>query len=176
MPPARSRFTPADHVVHDACPVPVDGNHAYIRAHQRGCRCPGPSLDAYRAQKAAELDRRRERDRLGSIPVGVTDKHEQRYRSMPGPTHEASRLERDLHAREDLACRGENAELFFPISSLTQDGRFQESAAKAVCRRCPAADDCLTVGLAIGDDFAVMGGTTARERREIRKTMNGWAA
>lgn len=38
---------------------------------------------------------------------------------------------------------------------------------RAVCRRCPVSDECL--GYALGDNHGIWGGTSARERRKLRK-------
>jgi WhiB family redox-sensing transcriptional regulator len=60
------------------------------------------------------------------------------------------------------ACRGEDPELFFPISaagpSLTQ-----ARSAKAICRRCPVQPNCLSYALITQTD-GIWGGTTWEER------------
>lgn len=42
------------------------------------------------------------------------------------------------------------------------------AAAKAICRRCLAVDDCLAYALADPDIDGTWGGTTLKERRAIR--------
>jgi WhiB family redox-sensing transcriptional regulator len=53
---------------------------------------------------------------------------------------------------DDAACRGMDAELFFP-------GRGEPSAAaKAVCRPCPVRFDCLSYALNNGEKHGIWGG------------------
>jgi len=61
------------------------------------------------------------------------------------------------------ACRGEDPELFFPISSAGP-ALAQVSSAKAVCARCPVRVNCLTYAL-ITQPEGIWGGTTREERR-----------
>jgi len=69
--------------------------------------------------------------------------------------------------RDRAACRDEDPELFFPTGT---DGPalLQVEQAKAVCRRCPVTDECLSWALATGQDHGVWGGTTEEERRVWR--------
>lgn len=62
--------------------------------------------------------------------------------------------------RADAACRDEDPELFFPASPTAE-----VSAAKAVCRRCPVASQCLADAIEQRDRDAVRGGLTPEERR-----------
>jgi WhiB family transcriptional regulator, redox-sensing transcriptional regulator len=66
------------------------------------------------------------------------------------------------------ACQREDPELFFPITT-TGPALQQVSAAKAVCRRCIVAANCLSYALDSMQD-GVWGGTTAEERRAMRET------
>jgi WhiB family redox-sensing transcriptional regulator len=60
------------------------------------------------------------------------------------------------------ACRGADAGRFFP-------GRGQDvRPAKALCARCPVRADCLEYALADTGLQGIWGGTSARERRQIR--------
>jgi WhiB family redox-sensing transcriptional regulator len=64
---------------------------------------------------------------------------------------------------DDAACRGMDAELFFP-------GRGEPSAAaKAVCRPCPVRFDCLSYALNNGEKHGIWGGLSERERRRLRR-------
>jgi WhiB family redox-sensing transcriptional regulator len=63
------------------------------------------------------------------------------------------------------ACRGEDPELFQPISE-TGPALLQIAEAKAVCAHCPVAEQCLQEALA-GGEVGVWGGTTEDERRVI---------
>ena len=60
------------------------------------------------------------------------------------------------------ACRGEDPELFFPISA-TGPALAQVSSAKAVCARCPVRANCLSYALITRPD-GIWGGTTREER------------
>ncbi|HEY0934470.1 MAG TPA: WhiB family transcriptional regulator [Trebonia sp.] len=65
------------------------------------------------------------------------------------------------------ACRGSDPELFFPISA-TGRGLEETNAAKAVCRRCPVRQPCLSYALRTAPD-GIWGGET-REERSARRT------
>ncbi|GGL05770.1 transcriptional regulator WhiB [Sphaerisporangium melleum] len=62
------------------------------------------------------------------------------------------------------ACRGEDPELFFPISAKGP-GHVQHERAKAVCRRCPVQNPCLDYALRTGQEHGIWGGTDPDERR-----------
>lgn len=67
--------------------------------------------------------------------------------------------------RAQAACRGVNPDVFFP------DKGQSVARARAICARCPVRDACLEYALAAGSnhvDVGVWGGTTTRERRQIR--------
>ncbi|MCI0386399.1 WhiB family transcriptional regulator [Streptomyces sp. CNQ085] len=74
--------------------------------------------------------------------------------------------------RESAACRGEDPELFFPIG----DGglaRQQTARARAVCLGCPVMPQCRDWAVRSGETEGVWGGTTAAERRLIRRGFAG---
>ena len=64
------------------------------------------------------------------------------------------------------ACRGEDPELFFPISAAGP-ALAQVRSAKAVCGRCPVQPDCLSYAL-ITQPEGIWGGTTREERWATR--------
>ncbi|MBK6016306.1 WhiB family transcriptional regulator [Streptomyces sp. MBT53] len=72
-----------------------------------------------------------------------------------------------MHWRERAACLHVDPDLFFPISNsgLTL---LQIDEAKAVCGRCPVADQCLEWAMRVGQPDGIWGGTTERERRAMR--------
>ena len=70
--------------------------------------------------------------------------------------------------RHDARCRDEDPELFFPVGE-TGPARQQTAEAKAVCRRCPVAADCLAWALKTGQDAGVWGGLSENERRALRR-------
>ncbi|GAB3483669.1 WhiB family transcriptional regulator [Nocardiopsis coralliicola] len=83
-------------------------------------------------------------------------------------------MNRLYHDSEDWvrsgACRSYDPELFFPVSSA---GPASESTdlAKAVCRSCPVAQECLQWALRAGEADGVWGGTTPEERRYLRRNL-----
>lgn len=75
----------------------------------------------------------------------------------------------DFRAR--AACRDVDPELFFSAAEPgTAVYARDVAAAKAVCRRCPAATDCLAFALDYLPD-GVAGGLDADERRELRQRL-----
>lgn len=70
--------------------------------------------------------------------------------------------------REDAACRHTDPELFFPVGTAGP-ALAQIYEAKRICRPCPARTQCLAWALDHGVTDGVWGGTTADERRVIRR-------
>jgi WhiB family transcriptional regulator, redox-sensing transcriptional regulator len=66
------------------------------------------------------------------------------------------------------ACRSEDPEIFFPISSLGS-GLHQVAQAKAVCGRCQVRPECLSYALASRQVHGVWGGTSEEERQLMRE-------
>lgn len=67
--------------------------------------------------------------------------------------------------RLSAACRFMPADMFFPVG--TSGMALEEvEAAKAVCRGCPVALDCLRFALETKQEFGVWGGLDEEERRE----------
>ncbi len=67
--------------------------------------------------------------------------------------------------REDAACSGSNADLFFPQG---EDGSLA-APAKTVCAGCPVQEQCLQYALATNQTEGVWGGMTGPERRRLRR-------
>jgi len=67
--------------------------------------------------------------------------------------------------RHRAACRGEDPELFFPIGT-SGPALLQVEQAKAVCRRCSVAEQCLAEALR-RREYGIWGGTTEAERGEL---------
>jgi WhiB family redox-sensing transcriptional regulator len=61
------------------------------------------------------------------------------------------------------ACRGLDAELFYPLKGLPV------TEAKRVCARCPVKAPCLEFALRTNEKFGVWGGLSAIERRRMRR-------
>ena len=70
--------------------------------------------------------------------------------------------------RHDAACRDVDPELFFPIGN-TGPALLQIEEARAVCRRCPVMNDCLTWAMETGQEHGVWGGLSEDERRAARR-------
>nr|PZM91077.1 MAG: WhiB family transcriptional regulator [Thermocrispum agreste] len=72
--------------------------------------------------------------------------------------------------RDLAACRGEDPELFFPIGT-SGPALLQVEQAKAVCRRCSVAEQCLAEALRRREMYGIWGGTTEAERAELVRHM-----
>ena len=70
--------------------------------------------------------------------------------------------------RHRALCRDEDPELFFPIGN-TGPAIVQLEQAKAVCRRCPVTDECLSWALESGQDAGIWGGMGEDERRALTR-------
>jgi WhiB family redox-sensing transcriptional regulator len=66
------------------------------------------------------------------------------------------------------ACRGEDPELFFPVTAAGA-ALAQVVAAKAVCFQCAVRAACLSYALATGQ-AGIWGGTTQEERHAMRRS------
>jgi WhiB family transcriptional regulator, redox-sensing transcriptional regulator len=71
--------------------------------------------------------------------------------------------------RDGSLCLREDPDLFFPVGNI-RSGRtaLQIDEAKAVCRRCPVAEQCLSWAVDVGPVEGIWGGTTEGERRTMR--------
>ncbi len=74
-------------------------------------------------------------------------------------------LAMDAPWRAFAACRTADPDLFFPSGSR----RSSSEKARAICAVCPARGACLDMALADPSLTGVWGGTTAADRRRIRK-------
>lgn len=69
--------------------------------------------------------------------------------------------------QERGACREENPSLFFaPDRESPHQRRLRESAAKAVCSKCPVRTACRAYAVRTGELYGIWGGTTERERAQ----------
>lgn len=67
--------------------------------------------------------------------------------------------------RNDAACSGADADLFFPIGEDDEAA----AAAKDVCAQCPVREACLGYALTTNQTEGVWGGMTGPERRRLRR-------
>ena len=67
------------------------------------------------------------------------------------------------------ACRGPQAEVFFPPSSTERkDERVErEEIAKSICRSCSVRVACLDYALGIREPHGIWGGLNELERKEL---------
>lgn len=72
------------------------------------------------------------------------------------------------HWTDRAACRGEDPELFYPVSAAGP-ALVQVDEAKTICATCPVTEDCLAWALRAGEPAGVWGGTTPEERRLLRR-------
>ena len=70
--------------------------------------------------------------------------------------------------RDDAACRDADPDLFFPIGT-TGPALRQVREAIRICQTCPIQVPCLAWALEQGVADGVWGGTTAEQRRAIRR-------
>ena len=77
-------------------------------------------------------------------------------------------LSTDLRAwQRHAACRGLEAEIFYPPDSDDAGGGEAAFEAKAVCAACAVSGECLEYAIAVREKEGVWGGQTAAERVRI---------
>ena len=72
--------------------------------------------------------------------------------------------------RDQAACLDHPQELWFPVGN-TGTAIIQTAVAKAICRRCPVIEACLTWALDTGES-GVWGGLSEDERRALSKRVD----
>lgn len=73
--------------------------------------------------------------------------------------------------RELAACKGVDPNVFVPNEGRGMTGRTTYSKARDYCNRCNVVNECLLFALTEHMEFGMFGGTTPRERRNIKKTV-----
>lgn len=83
----------------------------------------------------------------------------------------SSSLQVDKWQRK-AACRGPQAEVFFPPPSFERknDKRSRELQAKDICRTCPVRNPCLEYAISIKEQHGIWGGLNEAERRTLLTT------
>lgn len=89
--------------------------------------------------------------------------HDRPNHHGPGKPVPVDDYGRALHWQSLAACLEVDPEIFFP------EVGYSAGPAKAVCAACLVESKCLAYALANRQLHGVWGGTTERERREIRK-------
>jgi len=64
--------------------------------------------------------------------------------------------------QDHAACRGLDTELFFPLRGELA------ATALATCRKCPVQSECREHALSFAERFGIWGGTSERQRRQLR--------
>lgn len=79
----------------------------------------------------------------------------------------AQRIENEWQLR--AACRGPQAEVFFPPGTFErkEDKIGRELRAKDICRTCPVRRPCLDYALQIREPHGIWGGLNENERKAL---------
>lgn len=70
-------------------------------------------------------------------------------------------------AYPDIACRGENPEIFFPSKGI------RATRAREICGRCTHRAECLEWALRTRQSFGIWAGTSPEERIEMLTLLDG---
>ncbi len=132
-----------------------------------GCTCPSDNRERFVAHR--QRTKRDDAKRLAqkrADGAATAPQHPARQITM----RPAGSAERELRERTDLACRHVDADLFFPTGT-GGSADAQIKVARTICAACPfeAQRLCLRAALDRGDDFAVLAGSTPKQRREMRR-------
>lgn len=73
----------------------------------------------------------------------------------------------DIDWRQQASCIGVDPELWFPEGETHVISRGKQ--AKAICRGCPVAQQCLEWALTTEQRFGIWGGLNATERNKLRR-------
>ncbi len=71
--------------------------------------------------------------------------------------------------QSEALCRGNQAQLFFPPSTIErkEERERREAKAKAICGVCPVRRDCSDYAVGIREPYGIWGGYTEVERRQL---------
>jgi WhiB family redox-sensing transcriptional regulator len=71
--------------------------------------------------------------------------------------------------QDRAACKGPQAEVFFPPSHLErkEERELRERRAKAICASCPVKRPCLDYALRIREPHGIWGGLNELERKQL---------
>lgn len=70
--------------------------------------------------------------------------------------------------RERAACKNMDTDMFI-VAPWGAPTLKRIRAAEAICMACPVRAECLEEALLEGDEFAIRGGLTPRERRSLKR-------
>lgn len=73
------------------------------------------------------------------------------------------------------ACRGPQAEVFFPPPQLERkdEKHTREERAKGICATCTVREPCLDYALSIKEPHGIWGGLNESERKQLLATRAG---
>ena len=69
----------------------------------------------------------------------------------------------------DGLCRGNQAHLFFPPSTIERkdERERRETKARAICAVCPVRRECTDYAMEIREPYGIWGGLNESERKEL---------
>ena len=73
----------------------------------------------------------------------------------------------DRNWRQYAACEGLDTAMFYPFDEPRLARAERTAAAKAVCWRCAALNQCREFALREGEPYGIWGGTTEHERAVV---------
>lgn len=75
--------------------------------------------------------------------------------------------------RDHAACLDKDPENWFPVSELESGIALAHiESVKAICSGCPVIDSCLLWALNTQQQFGIWGGTTPKERANLKRSIN----
>lgn len=101
--------------------------------------------------------------------VRTPSRGKQAHQRTPQHTHDEPVRPDAVPWQQRAACRGPQAQVFFPPStSERRDEReARERDAKQICAGCRVRSDCLDYALTIREPHGIWGGLTELERRPL---------
>lgn len=69
---------------------------------------------------------------------------------------------------EKAACKSENSQMFYCDSTDNKINANRESYAKAVCRKCEVAAECLMFAISNNEVFGIWGSFAPKERNTLK--------
>jgi WhiB family redox-sensing transcriptional regulator len=74
----------------------------------------------------------------------------------------------NLDWTEKAACKSENSQMFYCDSTDNKINANRESYAKAVCRKCEVAAECLMFAISNNEVFGIWGSFAPKERNTLK--------
>ena len=80
------------------------------------------------------------------------------------------RLKEAIEKEGGVVCEQVPFAFFYDDEELRTDERYKVKIAKEICAECPVKMLCLEYALDANEQFGIWGGTTFKERKQIRRT------